>query len=108
MAMEQQKDIAVIKQYIHQVIPYEKEIIFFGSRASGDYDKSSDYDLLVIVQNPGSDRKKLLGFQAKIKRLCAKAGIDADILVRDRSHTEAMKKFPGNIIHSAIGTGIMI
>ena len=105
--MKNNQEVLTIKQLIHQVIPYKKEIVFFGSRAAGVYKKNSDYDILVIVHHE-VDRKKLIGFQAKIKRLCAKVGLDADVIVRDKIHAEEMKNFPGNIIHSAFQTGIHI
>lgn len=106
--MKKKQDILIIKQLIHQVIPYKKEIIFFGSRASGVYQKDSDYDILVIVHHKNADRRELVGLQAKVKRLCAKSGLDADVIVRDNVHAEQMRNFPGNIIHSALQTGIRI
>jgi len=106
--MEKEQGITVIKRLINLVIPYKKEIIFFGSRARGEYTEESDFDILVIVQRKNIDRKTLIGFQSQIKRLCAKSGLDADIIVRDRSYTDEMKNFPGNIIHSAVQTGIHI
>ena len=106
--MKNNHDVLTIKQLIHQVIPYKKEIVFFGSRAAGVYKERSDYDILVIVHHDNIDRKKLLVFQAKIKRLCARVGLDADVIVRDKVHTEEMKNFPGNIIHAAFQTGIHI
>lgn len=106
--MKNNQEVLTIKQQIHQVIPYKKEIVFFGSRAAGVYNKNSDYDILVIVHHKNVDRKRLIGFQAKIKRLCAKVGLDADVIVRDKIHAEEMKNFPGNIIHSAFQTGIHI
>ncbi|MCP5105171.1 MAG: nucleotidyltransferase domain-containing protein [bacterium] len=106
--MEKEPDVLIIKQLIHQVIRYKKEIIFFGSRVNGGYNKDSDYDILVIVHHKNANRKELIGFQAKIKRLCAKSGLDADVIVRDNTHAEAMKNFPGNIINSALQAGIHI
>jgi len=106
--MEKAQDILTIKQLIHQVIPYKKEIIFFGSRAGEDYYEDSDYDILVIVHYRNSDRKELAGLQSKVKRLCAKLGLDADVIVRDSTHAAQMKNFPGNIIHSALQTGVHI
>jgi predicted nucleotidyltransferase len=102
------QDVLNIKRFIHQVIPYEKEIIFFGSRASGEYHSESDYDILVIVHSQEIDRKTLIRSQTKIKRLCAKFGLDTDLIVRDRGHADQMKKFPGNIIHSALTSGVHI
>ncbi|MCK5057870.1 MAG: nucleotidyltransferase domain-containing protein [Candidatus Aminicenantes bacterium] len=106
--MEKEQGISIIKRLINQVIPYKKEIIFFGSRDRGEYTEESDFDILVIVQRKNIDRKILIGLQSQIKRLCAKSGLDADIIVRDRSYAEEMKIFPGNIIHSAVQTGIHI
>ena len=106
--MKNNQEVLTIKQLIHQVIPYKKEILFFGSRATGVYKQNSDYDILVIVHLKNVDRKRLIGFQAKIKRLCAKLGLDADVIVRDKIHAEEMKRFPGNIIHSAFHSGIHI
>ncbi len=106
--MEKEQNVLIIKQLIQEVIPHKTEIIFFGSRANGDYNQDSDYDLLVIVHHKDADRKELVGFQAKIKRLCAKSGLDADVIVRDNAHVEQMKHFPGNIINAAFQTGTHI
>ena len=106
--MKQEQDIQAIKQFIHQVIPYQFNVVFFGSRANGAADKDSDYDILVVVDEKSIDRRELVRFQARIKRLSAKLGLDADVIVRDKAHVEEMKKFPGNIIHSAFQTGIPI
>ena len=106
--MKNNQEILTIKQLIHQVIPGKKEILFFGSRATGNYKKNSDYDILVIDHHKNVNRKRLIGNQAKIKRLCAKLGLDADVIVRDKVHVEEIKQFPGNIIHSAFQTGIHI
>ena len=106
--MNDKKNVLTIKQLIHQVIPFKKEIVFFGSRATGDYKNDSDYDILVIVNTQKADRKGLIGFQAKIKRLCAKIGLDVDVIVRDKVHSEEVKNFPGNSVNSALLTGVHI
>ncbi|MCP5048264.1 MAG: nucleotidyltransferase domain-containing protein [bacterium] len=106
--LDQQKDVLTIKQFIHQEIPYKKEIIFFGSRANGIHTKDSDYDFLVIVHEGNVNRKTLVRSQAKIKRLCARAGLDADVIVRDNAHVEEVRDFPGNIIYSAFQAGTRI
>jgi predicted nucleotidyltransferase len=106
--MKQEQDVQAIKQFIQQVIPYKKNIVFFGSRVNGAADEDSDYDILVIVDDKSIDRRKLIRSQAKIKRLSAKLGLDADVIVRDKAHVEEMRNFPGNIIHSALQTGVPI
>jgi predicted nucleotidyltransferase len=106
--MKNDENTLIIKQFINEVIPYEKEIIFFGSRISSVYREDSDYDILVIVHGGHMNRKTLIASQAKIKRLCARFGLDADVIVRDKAHAQKMKHFPGNIIHSALQAGIHI
>jgi len=39
------------KQAIRQVVP-DADVILYGSRARGDADKYSDYDILIIVDGP--------------------------------------------------------
>jgi predicted nucleotidyltransferase len=102
------QDISSVKQLIEGVIPYKKEIIFFGSRAREGYGPDSDFDVLVVVHEKDVDRRELVRLQAKVKRLGAKVGLDIDVIVRDLPHAEEMKNFPGNIIHSAYQTGVHI
>lgn len=54
------------------------------------------------------NRKELAAFQSKVKRLCARLGLDVDLIVRDSMHAKQMKNFPGNIINSALQTGVYI
>ncbi|MEN8155238.1 MAG: nucleotidyltransferase domain-containing protein [Acidobacteriota bacterium] len=97
-----------IKKLINKVIPYRKKTILFGSRTGSDYNSASDYDILVIVNKSGIKRRDLLEFQIKIKRSCAKKGIDIDLIVRDLEYSNEIKDFPGNIINSALNTGVQI
>jgi predicted nucleotidyltransferase len=106
--MKKEQEIITITHIIDQVIPYKKEIIFFGSRAGDNYKEDSDFDILIIINHKNIDRKKMITLQAQIKRLCAKSGLDTDIIVRDRSYADELKDLPGNIIHSALQTGIRL
>lgn len=39
------------KEAIRQVVP-DSDVILYGSRARGDADKDSDYDILIVVNRP--------------------------------------------------------
>lgn len=63
--MEREQDILAIKRLINQVIPYKKEIIFFGSRVNGNFRSDSDFDILVNVERQAVARKELIRFRRK-------------------------------------------
>lgn len=102
------KNFTEIKSLINKVIPFQKKIILFGSRSGKDYKLESDYDILVIITKSGISRRSMLNFQIKIKRACARKEIDIDLIVRDSEYSDEIKNFPGNIINSALNTGIQI
>ena len=107
--MNQEQAIRKIKVVINRVIQQKKQIIFFGSRVEQTNRSNSDYDILVIVEEKGkSNKNQLLKYQSVMKRECAKLDIDADIIVRTRSHVNKMEHFQGNIIHSALQSGVSI
>ena len=104
--MEMKEDI--IRLIIEETIPYFKEIFLFGSRARNNSRMDSDFDILVIVDAKGVARRHLIELGAEVRRRCAKAGIDIDIIVRDREYAMCMKDFPGNIISEALSYGVQI
>ena len=99
------KNFKLIKELIDNTIPYQKKVILFGSRSGDKYESSSDYDIFVIVEKSGVQRRELLDFQIRIKRMCARRGIDIDLIIRDRDYSDSIKDYPGNIVNSALNTG---
>jgi len=77
-----------------------EKIIFFGSRARGDYNNDSDWDFLVISRRelPIREKHRLIG---RIKRQLAKLNIPNDIIIQSRHKFESQKNFPGNISYVA-------
>jgi predicted nucleotidyltransferase len=82
-----------------------EKVLFFGSRARGDYNKESDWDFLIVAD-------KQLAFKEKhrlivqIKRRLAKLGIPNDIIIQSRSKFDSMKNHPGNISYVANLEGV--
>jgi predicted nucleotidyltransferase len=96
----------IIKQTINDIFPGCK-ILLFGSRARHDHDSSSDYDLIIIVDQKLDIAKKWF-FQAKIRTLLAKFKIPVDLIIQSKSELEINKTLSGHIIRSAIREGIFI
>jgi predicted nucleotidyltransferase len=47
--MEKQKVLQLVKNAVHEVDD-QAEIILFGSRARGDFNKESDWDFLILTE----------------------------------------------------------
>ena len=57
---KQNEETAKIKEIVESRLPGAK-VVLFGSRARGDFDEKSDYDLLIITKD-----KKTIGEKIQI------------------------------------------
>lgn len=105
MAPEGSK-IAEIKKVINYYLP-DSDVIMFGSRARGDNQLNSDYDLLIISKDP-LDNHQRLHFQAIIRKSLAKLYILADIIIQSRNDIETKSNLPGHIVRSAMKEGVYV
>lgn len=95
---------ALIRRLILEALP-GAEIILFGSRAEGGWSESSDYDLLVILEQP-IDVAERLRCQSQIRKILAHHAILADVLVQSRMEVEQKQKLIGHTIRSALREGV--
>ena len=56
--MEHSAVINNIKKMAHRVLPTGSSLYLYGSRARGDWGKHSDWDLLLLVDNPNLNYKE--------------------------------------------------
>jgi predicted nucleotidyltransferase len=65
--MEKYKNhiINLIKNKIHRKNP-EAQIILYGSRARGDFNKYSDWDILILLNESIVDKKKEMEYREEI------------------------------------------
>jgi predicted nucleotidyltransferase len=96
--LDQDPDLREIVRRL--VAAYEPGLIYlFGSKARGDADPDSDYDLLLVVPDDASPerRRSHLAYQA-----LRGTGIDADVLVCTRSYFDARRhlkaSLPGTVL----------
>lgn len=52
--MSRKEVISILKKRMNQFLPDDARVMLFGSQARGDYSEHSDWDLLVILNRPGS------------------------------------------------------
>jgi predicted nucleotidyltransferase len=98
-----------IKEIIHETLKDYTidKIILFGSRARGDNNEDSDYDVLVSLKENLSrdDRNKLTH---KILLNLAKIYVPADVIIRSCDYVEMAKYEIGNVIHYAMEEGFVL
>ena len=86
----------------------DARILLFGSRAKGNNDKHSDYDLLVITPNALTQKEKL-SWTWQINKAIVKAiHAPVDLLLYSEDEVLRKKELPGHIIRSAVKEGIAI
>ena len=83
------------------------KIILFGSRARGDYEESSDWDILVVTKNI-YDRKVLDEFWLEIDRELVDNEIIPEIIVVDKESFERYKNLTGFVYYWAEKEGILV
>lgn len=80
------------------------KIILFGSAATGQMNKDSDIDLLVLEKNPGSTRQKSVLLRASLGNL----DFSFDIIVMSTKRFEESKNIIGGIAYPANKYGKVI
>ena len=83
------------------------KIILFGSRAREDFDKNSDWDLLIVIKEDITRDEKLNLFSTISRRL-AKCSIPCDLLIRSEREVDRLKTYFHSITKTAIEEGIVL
>jgi len=81
-----------------------ERIVLFGSRARGDHDELSDYDLLVVVP----DERYHKGLSVEIRRDLAAVPVAKDLVIATHSTFERQSPVPGTIYYEAAQEGITL
>ena len=102
------KNLETIKRIIQeQVGDNLSRIILFGSRARGDNNPDSDYDLMVVVKEE-IEREKKQKFSCSIRKTTAKYLIPMDILIRSEEELRKFSNVVGTVIYNVAREGIML
>lgn len=99
--------LKTIKSIVHYFFP-NAQILLFGSRARGDYNKNSDFDILIITSATLSPKEKK-DWRIKIKKaILDNIAVPIDILINSEKEVAAKRNLPGHIVRWAMKEGIVI
>ena len=82
-----------------------EEILLFGSRARGDFDRYSDYDILIVVKNPVEISEKIV-ISEEIRDKLSKIHIPIDIIIKSKDEVSYYKDKIGSVVREALKEGI--
>jgi len=82
-----------------------KRVILFGSRAKGNFNKYSDYDLLIVTEKTFSVREKM---EISRKLRVALAEFVVDIIIKSEDEVNVQKDLIGTIVREALKEGVHI
>jgi uncharacterized protein len=97
---------AIVK-IIHEYLPNSR-ILLFGSRARGDYNSGSDYDLLIITPQTFTQKEKM-ALSTRLDHAIVKAiRVPVDLLLNSEDEVREKQNLPGHVIRSAVREGIAL
>ncbi len=82
-------------------------IILFGSRARGDFDKNSDWDVLIVIKE-NLNRKEKEKTAETIRKAIARFLIPCDVIIRSESELSFYENFYGTVTYEALKEGVSL
>ena len=97
----------IIRNTVQGCLPGSR-ILLFGSRARGDYDSRSDYDLLVITPNLLTRTEKLSWSRLLDKVLIRAIHAPVDLLLYSEEEISEKQALFGHIVRTAVREGVAL
>jgi predicted nucleotidyltransferase len=96
-----------IKSTVNSFLP-ESKVLLFGSRARGDGDQESDYDLLIVTTDTFAPRVKM-NWENKIRKaLVYSLKAPFDVILESENEVNEKKGLTGHIIYYAMKEAVEI
>lgn len=96
-----------IKETVQSCLPGSR-VLLFGSRARGEQDIHSDYDLLIVTPTTLSSQEKI-EWSTRIDRAIVKAiHAPVDLLLNSEDEIVLKQQLPGHIIRSVMKEGMAL
>jgi uncharacterized protein len=86
----------------------DSRILLFGSRARGDQDRHSDYDLLIITPTTFTPQEKIYWSSRLDRAIVDAIRVPVDLLLNSEEEVRQKQELPGHIIRSAMREGVAI
>jgi predicted nucleotidyltransferase len=94
-------EFIAIKSTVNSFLPNSR-VLLFGSRARGEADKESDYDLLVVTNDTFAPRVKM-DWQRKIRKALVYAfNAPFDVIVESEKDVDEKRHLIGHIVNYAM------
>lgn len=97
----------MIKNTVQTCLPGSR-VVLFGSRARGQSDRYSDYDLLIITPTTFTAQEKVNWSTRLDRAIVSTIRVPVDILLNSEEEIRQKQQLPGNIIRSVIREGIAL
>ena len=96
----------IMKSLDEMGISFES-IILFGSRARGDYNEDSDYDILIVTKETFPFKEKIRISEA-VRDWIVKLHVPSDIIIRSHDEIEYFRDKIGSVVREAVQEGIIL
>lgn len=99
--MTSQKTLGAIKSTVNSFLP-GSQVLLFGSRARGQGNDQSDYDLLIVTADTFAPREKM-NWENKIRKALVYAlNLPFDVILQSESEVNEKKGLTGHIVYYAM------
>jgi predicted nucleotidyltransferase len=96
-----------IKETVQSCLPGSR-VLLFGSRARGEQDIHSDYDLLIVTPSTFTPQEKI-EWSSRLDRAIVKAiHAPVDLLLNSEEEIRQKQQLPGHIIRSVMKEGMAL
>jgi len=96
----------IMKSLDEMGISFES-IILFGSRARGDYNEDSDYDILIVTEETFPFKEKIRISEA-VRDQVVKLHIPSDIIIRSHEEVDYFRDKINSVVGEAVQEGIVL
>ncbi len=96
-----------IKSTVHSFLP-DAQVLLFGSRARGEGDAYSDYDLLIVTNDTYTPRGKMDWENRIRKALVLSLDAPFDVILQSKAEVNEKKNLLGHIVHFALKEAVEI